>query len=303
MLALFVVANILAGFHAYKFTHFGPPSQARTGDEASLSFREKIVALTTGVSLPRPENRKTPEGPFKTINLQSNKRIECWWMPADAAVGTVILFHGYGGSKATMLDKAAVFQQMHYNTLLPDFMGTGGSEGTLTTIGYHEAAEVKTCVDYLSEKGEKNIILFGTSMGAAAIMKAMQDDSLKVGAVILECPFGTMLKTVQNRFKMLGVPAFPMAQLLVFWGGAENGFNAFDHNPEQYAGSIKCPALLIYGAKDKKVSPEETAAIYQNLGGQKKLLTLPDAGHENYLLRHRGEWTAVVDSFLKNKAQ
>ncbi len=302
LLTLFVLANIVAGFHAYKFTHFGPAQQAGTRDEASLSFKDKVIALATGVSLPRPENRRQPQAAFKTISLQSNKRIECWWMPVDKPVGTVVLCHGYGGSKASMLDKAAVFQQLHYNTLIPDFMGTGGSEGTLTTIGYCEAEQVISCVDYLTAHGENNVVLFGVSMGAAAIMKAMKDDDLHVSALILECPFGTMLRTVQNRFQMLGVPAFPMANLLVFWGGVENGFNAFTHNPEQYAKSIKRPTLLIYGARDKKVSLEETTAIYENLAGPKTLLTLPEAGHENYLLRYRKDWTSAVTSFL-NKAQ
>jgi hypothetical protein len=32
-------------------------------------------------------------------------------------------------------------------------------------------------------------------------------------------------------------------------------------------------------------------------------LTLPDAGHENYLLRYKAEWTSAVDSFLKYGAQ
>jgi pimeloyl-ACP methyl ester carboxylesterase len=130
-------------------------------------------------------------------------------------------------------------------------------------------------------------------------MKAMDDHDLPVRAVILECPFGSMLRTVENRFRTMGVPAFPMAQLLVFWGGAEQGFNAFAHNPERYARSIKCPALLIYGAKDAKVSPEETAAIFHNLAGPKRLLTLPEAGHENFFLRYPDEWTASVDSLLR----
>jgi alpha-beta hydrolase superfamily lysophospholipase len=299
-LTLFVLANIMAAFHAWKFTHFSPGLAARTGDEASLSFGEKVEALLTGVSLPRPENRTWPDGAFETISLQSNKRIECWRMAADSAIGTVIIFHGYGGSKASMLDKAEVFRKMHYNVLLADFMGAGGSEGDQTTIGYKEAAQVKTCIDYVAGRGERNIALYGTSLGAAAIMKAMHDGAPDVRRVILECPFGTMLRTVQNRFKMLDVPAFPMAQLLVFWGGVENGFNAFSHNPEDYAGSIRCPALLIYGARDAKVSLEETAAIFRNLAGPKRLLTLPGAGHENYLKRYRNEWTAAVDSFLQD---
>ena len=65
-----------------------------------------------------------------------------------------------------------------------DFMGSGGSEGNQTTIGFLEAKQVKTCFDYLTEKGEKNIFLFGTSMGSVAIMKAISDFDIKPKAII-----------------------------------------------------------------------------------------------------------------------
>lgn len=299
LLVLFILVNAIAIFHAYKFTHFKAGIKAHARDEMTLSTSEKLNALFFGVSLPRPENTRQPARPFQTINLQSNKQIECWLIPADSPIGTVVICHGYGGSKASMLDKAEVLLQLHYNVLLPDFMGAGGSEGNVTTIGYKEAAEVKACVDYLSTKGEQNIRLFGTSMGAAAIMKAMQDDSLPVSGLILECPFGTMLRTVQNRFKIMDAPAFPMAQLLVFWGGIINGFNAFNHNPESYARSIHCPVLLMHGVDDPKVSVEETNAIFRALAGPKKLLSLPNTGHSNYLSNNLQAWTTTVDSFLK----
>jgi len=297
-LALFVLANIIAAFHAYKFTHFDSDLKAGTKDELKLSIQEKMEALLFGVSLPRPENR-LPDVPYETIILQSNKRIECWLMKADSDRGTVILFHGYGASKSSLLEKAGIFRRLHYNTLLVDFMGSGGSEGVRTTIGFEEAVQVKTCTDFVARQGEQNIVLFGVSMGAAAIMKAIHDNPLKVSGLILECPFGTMLQTVRNRFCIMGLPHFPMANLLVFWGGLTQGFNAFAHNPEDYAGSIRVPTLLLYGERDPKVNAQETFAIYDHLAGPKSLVRFPKAGHAEYLTGYRGEWTMAVEAFLK----
>jgi dienelactone hydrolase len=65
------------------------------------------------------------------------------------------------------------------------------------------------------------------------------------------------------------VPAFPMAGFLVFWGGVQNGFWAFAHNPVDYAKKISCPTLLLYGEQDKNVSRQEIDAIYNNLSGAK----------------------------------
>jgi len=299
-LLLLVFVNLIAFFHAYKFTHFTKTEKDNDEKDNRPALLKKATVLLTGIDNERPENKATPALPYQTVRLQSNKQIECWFVPKDSAIGTVVLFHGYGGYKSSMLDKSEAFHQMGYNTLLVDFMGSGGSEGVATTIGFKEAEQVKSAVDFLAKKGENNIVLFGTSMGAVAIMKAVDDYQMPVTSLLIECPFSTLLQTAENRFEIMGVPSFPLANLLVFWGGVQNGFNAFAHDPVDYARDIRLPALLMYGEKDKKVKPEETAAIFNNLAGPKALVTFPEAGHENYLTEYKNEWTAAVSQFLQN---
>ena len=290
--------NVVAYFHAYKFTHFSSPKITKTEDPSQMSIGQKASTLFFGVDLPRPENKQLPNVPFETVKLKSKKSLDAWLMRVPNAKGTVILFHGYGGEKSSMLDKAYLFQNLGYNTFLVDFMGCGGSEGNQTTIGFKEAMDVKSAYDYLKAKGEASIILFGTSMGAVAAMKAVNDFDLPVKSLIIECPFGSLLQTVKNRFKTIGVPGFPMAYLLTFWGGVQNGFNAFNHNPGEYAKKIKYPTLLFYGQKDIKVSAGEIDNIYHNLAGPKKLVTFPLAAHENYLRMYKEEWLREISNFL-----
>ena len=299
LLGVFILMNIVACFHAYNFTHFSNKSIAKTKDRKDMPLGEKLKALFMGINNPRPSNLILPSHPFQTITLQSNTSIECWLIKAEVPKGTFILFHGYGASKSQMLDKADEFLKLGYNTLLVDFMGSGGSGGNQTTIGYKEAEEVKTCFEYIQHRGEKNIYLFGTSMGAAAVLKAVHEYPIAPRGIIVECPFGSMYQTVSARFHSLGVPAFPMSGLLVFWGGVVNGFPAFDHKPAEYAKDIQCPTLLLYGAKDEKVSKEEIYSIYTNLKGRKQLQVYPNAAHENYLRQYRDRWIQDVALFLK----
>jgi alpha-beta hydrolase superfamily lysophospholipase len=199
-----------------------------------------------------------------------------------------------------MLDKAYAMHEMGYRVILIDFSGCGGSKGNATTIGFNEAKDVKAAYDFYSEKySNETIILLGTSMGAAAIMKSMKDYSMDVSAIILECPFGSMYQTVCNRFDDMHVPRFPMAGLLVFYGGLLNGFWAFDHNPIDYASHIKTPVLIMSGGHDARVSIEEIDAIYENLQGPKKKVIFPDAGHESYLNDYEGLWKNEVGRFLE----
>jgi hypothetical protein len=90
-----------------------------------------------------------------------------------------------------------------------------------------------------------------------------------------------------------------MASLLVFWGGTQNGFWAFSHNPAEYAKNVTCPTLLLYGELDKNVSRKEIDDVYRNLSGKKTLRTYPHSGHENYLINNKKEWLEDIASFLK----
>jgi uncharacterized protein len=303
----FVLMNIVAIFHSYKFTHFADDNIEKTQKPEKLTLSGRMKALLFGVNNPRPENKIKPAVDYEDIELQSNRKIDCWYLnkdhlaKADTVKGTIIICHGYGGEKSSMLDKAMVFDSLKFNSLLIDFMGSGGSEGYTTTIGFKEAEQVKTAYFYLQTKGVKNIYLFGTSMGAVAIMKAIKDYNLKPKAIILECPFGTMYQTVAARFKNMNVPTFPMAGLLVFWGGIQNGFWAFGHNPINYAKTVACPTLLLYGEQDKNVSRQEIDNILANLAGEKVLNTYKLAGHENYLTKYKPEWTQDIANFLKGK--
>ena len=298
LIILFVVLNVIVMFHAYKFTHF-TSAQVKRIDEHQLTGAEKIKTILFGVNNSRPGDAIKPSQKYETVYLQSNVKLECWSLKADSARGTVIIFHGYRASKSEMIDRSDEFLKLGYNTLLVDFMGSGGSEGNSTTIGYKEAEEVKTAFDYVASKGEQHIYLFGTSMGAVAIMKAM-DDNLTINprGLILECPFGTMFQTVSVRVKLMGLHTFPTAYLLMFWGGVENGFWAFSHNPEEYAKHIEFPVLLMYGEADNRVSRAETDSIYANLRGYKCLKTFPLCGYEDYIHKYHYIWVSDVDSFL-----
>jgi pimeloyl-ACP methyl ester carboxylesterase len=120
-------------------------------------------------------------------------------------------------------------------------------------------------------------------------------------AAILECPFDRLISTVANRFAVMGLPAFPFAHALVFWGGVQHGFNGFAHNPEEYAAGVRCPVLLLHGEKDPRVSREQAEAIFRNLAGDREFAVFAGVGHESYLGADPEGWKRIVARFLSEK--
>jgi uncharacterized protein len=292
-----MLVNVLAVFQAYNFTHFSDEEVDTKIDYQSSSF-DKVKGMLLGIKKSKSVNVEFPKQDYETVILASNANIECWKIDTENPKGTVILFHGYGSKKSAILNISDEFIKLGYNTFLVDFMGAGGSEGYKSTIGFDEAEQVKTAFEYVRNSGEANIYLYGCSMGAAAIMKSINDYQLNPEGLIIECPFGTMYKTVCARFDLMKIPSFPLANLLVFWGGVINGFWAFDHNPEEYAKKINIPTLLTYGELDNKVSRQEIDDIFENINAYKELKTFENSGHENYLFNDKELWVEAVDKFL-----
>lgn len=292
-----VLLNALAFSQAWRLTHYRRKASPKLPD--SLTPQEQRAMGLWGVDQPRPENVQLPRHPHETVYIEGRQRIEAWYIRAAQPRGTVLMFHGYTSHKSTLLDKAEVLVDvLQYDVLLVDFPGSGGSEGDKTSIGYHEAQDVQTVFDHMQAQNVPNLILFGTSMGAVSILKALHDYALPAQAIIIECPFGTMYQAISNRFENLGIPQTPMAGLMVLWGGLLHGFWAFGHQPVRYAPKVSCPTLLLWGEKDEKVRRHEIEAVFAQLAGPKTLVTLPEAGHADFMAHHPDLWTDTVAAFL-----
>jgi pimeloyl-ACP methyl ester carboxylesterase len=135
-------------------------------------------------------------------------------------------------------------------------------------------------------------------MGAVAILRVEAELGIHPTANILECPYCNMRQTAYNRFESMHVPGFPMADLLVFWGGVQNGFWAFGFNAEHYASQIRTPTLLLWGTADLRVTRAETEAVFAHLAGPKARHDFPGVGHEPYWKRYSADWEQQTRTFL-----
>jgi alpha-beta hydrolase superfamily lysophospholipase len=303
---LFVVMNAVAFYHSYRMLHFVPAGE-KTRAPTRLSRWQRWKVLVTGVVVPKPASghRADEIGPVNravTITARDGARLALWDV-ADAGNGTnpavVLLFHGYGTDKGTVIAEARVWRELGCRTVLVDFRGAGDSEGSVSTLGWREALDVSAAVAWTRrEYPGRRLILHGQSMGAAAVLRAMATDGVRADAVVLETPFDRMETTIGHRFDAMNLPSWPFAQLMTFWGGAQFGFNAFTHNPVEYARSVDCPALVIEGDRDPWVRVEEAKAVAAALRGPVRVQIFEGQGHGGYA-RHVPEmFRRVVRDWL-----
>jgi alpha-beta hydrolase superfamily lysophospholipase len=299
----FVVLNGIAWMQARAMTHYSPGS-VRSPRIEDMTTLEKGWAIVAGVSVPRPSNSHTPANAglayeTRRIDAGGGEQLEAWYVPAPEPARIVLMFPGYAESKESLLGAAAALHGLHYDTLPVDFRGEGGSSGQDTTLGVREGTDVAIAFRYARHVWpSRPVVLYGVSMGAAAVLRAGAWEGVTPDAVILESPFDRLVSTVGNRLHSMGLPAFPSAQLLVLWGSMQQGFDGFEHNPVDYARSVTRPALVLHGELDPRATPEQARAVFGSLGGPKEFVSFAGAAHESLVARDPALWKDKVAGFL-----
>jgi len=303
LLVQLILINISAAFHAYRFTHYYNDDKIRNQQSSEGKPFLRTWRMMTGKKLAKSLIQYNPVIPYDTVHLvtTSREKLEAWYMKADSAKGTVILFHGLNSNKGNVLGEAFEFNSFGYNTMLVDMRAHGNSEGIVNTLGYEESEEVKLAFDHISKKGEKNIILWGMSLGAVIISKAIWQYDLRPQKIILEMPFDRLQDHIRARARISGFPGEPFGFFVTFWTGAEQGYWAYGHQTSRYAKKINCPVLLQWGSNDEYVLKKETEKIFAAINSSKKKLEIyPGAGHMPLLVADASKWDKAVKEFLND---
>jgi alpha-beta hydrolase superfamily lysophospholipase len=307
-LLLLAVAGLngLAWSQSHAMLHYADGG-TRTLKPEALTPLQKALILITGTRVPRPHSTRTPADyqlPFERLHFPASPEIElgAWYcpVPTDSPL-LVILFHGYAQDKASLLPEAAALHSLGIPSLLVDFRGSGDSSASHATIGFEESEDVAAACRYArSHYPRSRLVLYGQSMGAAAILRAIARCDVKPDAIVLEAVFDTLLQTVENRFHAMKVPAFPNAHLMVLWGGWQFGFNGFALRPVDDARAVRCPALFFHGSGDPRARPEEAERVRLAIPGRTSRILYPSAGHDDTAVASPDLWRRSLRTFFED---
>lgn len=300
-LILFILINFISATNAYKFGHFYDSGEVVIKPANQKAFWDHTKEIFLGINFVKKKNIALPDS-FSTITLvtKDNIKLDAWYRTTNNAKGSVALFHGYGENKTDILQEGKAFLNMGYNVLLLDFRAHGNSGGNTCTVGYREAEDVKLAYDFLKNKGEKNIVLWGISMGAASIAHSIDEYKLQPAKVILEMPFATMKDAAEGETRFMHLPEEPLSTFLTFWCGVEQGFWAFNMNPEDFVKNIHCPVLMQIGLNDIRVTPIERKEVFENLNQPKQLVIYDRSGHESLCKKEYLKWLSSLSAFLNS---
>ena len=170
------------------------------------------------------------------IKTQDNIELLSWYHNKDINNNkTILFFHGNAGSLDNRIHKINHFKNMNVNFLLVAWRGFSGNKGQPTEEGLYEDA--RSAVSWLKSKGvlEKNIVLYGESLGTGVATEIAQDNNF--AGIILESPFTSMIEAGKNVY-----PYLPVKLLL------KDKYESYKKIKK-----IKIPILIMHGEVDNIV--------------------------------------------------
>ena len=158
---------------------------------------------------------------------------------------TILFFHGNAGSLKNRTYKLNHFKDLNVNFLIIAWRGFSGNKGKPNETGLYEDGE--SAIRWLKTKGidEKNIILYGESLGTSIAVEIAQNKNY--AGIILESPFTSMLDMGQKYY-----PFFPVRFLL------KDKFESY-----KKIANISMPLLIMHGKVDKIVPYEMGKRMYE----------------------------------------
>ena len=170
------------------------------------------------------------------ITTRDNIDLVAWFYNKNIdQLKTILFFHGNAGSLENRTYKLNHFKDLKVNFLIIAWRGFSGNKGQPNEINLYKDAE--SAIKWLKMKGinEKNIILYGESLGTGVAVEVAQNK--KYAGVILESPFTSMVNLGKKYY-----PFFPVRFLL------KDKFESY-----KKINKISVPILIMHGEVDKIV--------------------------------------------------
>ncbi len=210
------------------------------------------------------------------IQTSGGVKLVGWYLPYPKVAEetfrtntTIYLLHGNAGNIGDRLFKAREWIHRGYSVFLLDYRGYGQSEGKITSEEdlYQDARAGLKWLREVKKKDNKNIVLYGESIGCAPVIQLAVEDKQDFFAVILEAPFTSLPAVTKVHYSFIPT---------VILGGFQ-----FD-NLEKIS-KVKTPVFVIHG-EDDEICPFEMGKELFNKAAvePKEFFEIPN-GHHNDL--------------------
>ncbi len=208
------------------------------------------------------------------FNSLDGKKLNGWYVKPKDGKPTILFSHGNGGNICYFFDMLIPVAEKGYGVFIYDYRGYGNSEGFPYENGlYNDLRSAKKFLNTEKETPDKDIILWGLSLGGAVTSKIANEGDFK--AVILQNTF-TSIKDV-GKYTLKKVTKIKVSEHFVSLIPFFQNFNTNDRIDK-----ITEPLLIIHSVYDEMIPYTMSAKLHYKNKNSTLILVHNKDGHNNY---------------------
>ena len=265
------------------------------------------VSTATGCLLAGPSHAVVAGPPdalgAEAVTFPSNSGsvIHAWFVRGRPDGGAVLLLHGMGSNRTSMLGRAEFLHREGFTVLAPDFEAHGESTGEQVTFGARESLDAAAALAFLRHVAPRERVgVIGVSMGGAATL--LGPGPVEASAVVLESVYPTIREAVSDRLAAWSRPFSRIGRLLTSAAigilGRQTGVSELELQPIARIARLRAPLLLISGTEDRYTTLAESESLYAHASSPKSFWAVDGAGHEDLHAFAPIEYQRRVGDFL-----
>ncbi len=215
------------------------------------------------------------------------QRIHAWWWPDDNPKAPVVFYlHGARWNLTGHLHRIAQLRGFGFSVFAIDYRGFGKSDGGLPSeASVYEDARAGWQWLAMREPDASRRFIYGHSLGGAVavdLAAELASEGVAARGLIVESSF-TSLPDMASELSNGWLPTGLLSQKFDSLGKIRQ---------------IRMPVLVVHGAGDRYVPSRFSQALFDAAPAPKKLLLVPNAGHNNSLSVGNGDYKqAFVELF------
>jgi pimeloyl-ACP methyl ester carboxylesterase len=197
----------------------------------------------------------------------------------EHARGTIVVFHGNGGTAVDRAFYVMTLGSLGYRVILAEYPRYGGRKGELGEKSF--VSDGNETVRLAVGKYGRPLFFLGESLGAGVAAAVAKESSIKADGIVLITPWDTLESVARSKF-----PFLPVRWLL------KDRYDSIE-----YLKSFEGRIAVVGAGRDEVIPIRHALNLYQSLSrGRARMWTLEAAGHNDWpMFINTAWWNEVMD--------
>lgn len=233
------------------------------------------------------------------ITLRGNQ-----YLTKESSNKWAIILHGYRSEPDSVISIGMHFSEKGYNVLIPSMRACSNSDGEYIGMGWLDKEDLQGWINLIIEQNkEAEIILHGSSMGAATVLMVSGDNlPTNVKAIIADSGYTSVWDIFASEAKArFNLPSFPILDMFRMVANRRAGYDIKEASALEQVKNSKTPILLIHGDADDFVPEYMCEELYEAANCKKEKLIIHNAGHTESRYKEPDTYYHKIFDFINNQ--